>query len=359
MGASTSLESLETQKVCCGETLKTATWSSFGLPSKQCCESSEDRCEMKRKLKELCTTDEHCMTYSTAGASTCDEGLVVCSCGTPRTQDGSTGFTFSTRQERTRHSIADSMMDSKCLEVETFSTVKRNLAEHGLPLLLRTAELGNTFDEYFVCIHKGGEHFSLLDRKVSRDKNNFHYAWEDVQKFHFVEYNQQEDVPEVAAERKELKHSGYHTSEVMRCTFSQSCCPQQIDLMFRSKEALQCVVDIFQSKMRTENQQIHQVRSSSMTGSNATTLSCPGLTSETNWTPFPSSPEHEVMWVPSPESTPQAVHVSSPLPVVEWPTYPTPTPENVLPPPERESDSDRPADWAAMSERSLNSFYAV
>eukprot|EP00434_Breviolum_minutum_P022478 symbB.v1.2.019837.t2/scaffold1644.1/size164340/7 len=111
--------------------------------------------------------------------------------------------------------------------------------------------------------------------------------------------------------------------------------------------------------MRTEKQQIHQVRSSSMTGSNATTLSCPGLTSETSWTPFPSSPEHEVMWVPSPQSTPQAVHVSSPLPVVQWPTYPTPTPENVVPLPERESDSDRPADWAAMSERSLNSFYAV
>eukprot|EP00434_Breviolum_minutum_P016807 symbB.v1.2.014827.t1/scaffold1085.1/size139158/1 len=121
----------------------------------------------------------------------------------------------------------------------------------------------------------------------------------------------------------------------MRCTFSQSCCPQQIDLIFRSKEALQCVVDIFQSKMRTEKQQIHQVRSSSITGSNATTLSCPGLASE-------------------------AVHVSSPLPVVEWPTYPTPTPENVVRPPETVvCDSDRPADWAAMSERSLNSFYAV
>lgn len=359
MGATASLEILETPKVrCCpGETLKTATWSSIGqLSSKYCC-SVEKNCEVRRKLKDLCTAtdDEHCVTYSTAGASTCDEGLVDCSCNPSSKEDVSTHasgtHTFSTRQER---SLADTL-DSKCLEVETFSTVRRNLMEHGLPLMLRTAELGNSLHEYFVCIHKGGEHFSLLDRKVSRDKNNFHYAWEDLRKYHFVEYMQQQDGAEVAAERQELKPSGYYTSELVRCTFSESCRPQQIDLMFRSKEALQCVIDIFQSKM---NAKLHPTNQATMSPNNtASTLSCPGF--QTNWIPFPDSPKPEAwtpLWGPSPDATPQAVRASSPLPVVPWPS-PSPRSEMMVPLPE--SDSERPPDWAAMSERSLNSFYAV
>lgn len=228
--------------------------------------------------------------------------------------------------------------------------------EHGLPLMLHTAELGNGLHEYFVCIHKGGEHFSLLDRKVSRDKNNFHYAWEDLRKYHFVEYIAQQDGAEVAAERKELKPSGYYTNELVRCTFSESCRPQQIDLMFRSKEALHCVIDIFQSKM---NAKLHPTNQATMSPNNtASTLSCPGLNFETNWIPFPDSPKPEAwapLWGPSPDATPQAVRASSPLPVVPWP-LPS-TSEMIVPPPE--SDSDRPPDWAAMSERSLNSFYAV
>ena len=41
----------------------------------------------------------------------------------------------------------------------------------------------------------------------------------------------------MAAERQELKPLGYYTAELMRCTFSESCCPQQIDMLFKSKEA--------------------------------------------------------------------------------------------------------------------------
>ena len=65
---------------------------------------------------------------------------------------------------------------------------RRNLVEHGLPLMLRVGEVGNRFSEllglqeltrrssccaranrcttsvdrrYFVCVHKGGDNFSL------------------------------------------------------------------------------------------------------------------------------------------------------------------------------------------------------
>ena len=36
---------------------------------------------------------------------------------------------------------------------------------------------------------------------------------------------------------EELKPVGYYTAELMRCTFSESCCPQEIDMIFKSKEA--------------------------------------------------------------------------------------------------------------------------
>lgn len=366
MGATASLELQENVKEvpwCPTETLKMATWSTFGqLSSRHCC--AEDQCEVRRKVKELCmTTDEQCMTYSTAGISTCDESLVVCSCGTPRAQDASTlgSATMSTRQEwmgtagraEPHSSFVANSLKSKCLEVETLCTVKRNLLEHGLPLMLRTVVLGNRFAEYFVCIHKGGEHFSLLDRKVSRDKNNFHYAWEDMQKYHFVEYDgHTEEAGEVANERKELWTNGYYTREMMRCTFSESCCPQQMDMMFRSKEALQCVVDIFDSKLKARRNQTSQTSISPSTQ----TPSCHGAFNLEDWAWTPSSPEHQV-WVPSPESTPQAVNPSTPLPTMAWPSPSPKSAEVLIQPPE--TDSERPPDWASMSERSLNSFYAV
>ncbi|CAJ1412684.1 unnamed protein product [Effrenium voratum] len=243
------------------------------------------------------------------------------------------------------------VLDSKCLEVETFTTVKRNLLEHGLPLMLRTTETGNSFSEYFVCIHSGGEHFSLLDRKICRDKNNFHYAWEDLRSYHFVQPVPQ--IQEVAAERQALQPSGYFTEEVVRCTFSESCCPQQMDLMFKSKEALQCMVEILQSKMLNET--VH----SSLSPGTTRTPSCTGAFLESG----SASPANEVFLVPSPDPTPQAVvRPSSPLPTIAWPSPKSaeaPTTAEVPPKEEGSEHSERPADWALMSQRSLNSFYAV
>ncbi|CAE7341718.1 unnamed protein product [Symbiodinium pilosum] len=210
-----------------------------------------------RKLKELCLTEDgQCVRCASTGGSTCDDGaslgstLETCITQQP-TQAMDSWFDSVPDWTRQAQSVTiGDTLDSKCLEVESFS-MNRNLVEHGLPLMLRVPEIGSRFSEYFVCVHKGGENFSLLDRRISREKHNFHYAWEDVSIYHYIQslLPQDESSSEVAAERPAQALKNYYTDEVVRCTFSDKCNPRQIDLMFRTKQALQCWVHLMQSKL--------------------------------------------------------------------------------------------------------------
>eukprot|EP00439_Symbiodinium_sp_Y106_P086511 s326_g33.t2 len=344
------------------------------------------------KLKEICLTEDGQCVRCAAGmsASTCDDtlGSTLDNCVTQQPTQATDSW-FDSVPDWTRQaesvSIGDTL-DSKCLEVESFS-MNRNLVEHGLPLMLRVGEVGNRFSEYFVCVHKGGDNFSLLDRRISREKHNFHYAWEDVSIYHYVQpvlpetpTQAGDSSPEVAAERPAQALKSYYTDEVVRCTFHAKCNPRQIDLMFKTKQALQCWVHLLQSKLLVKiSQVVHP--SLSPCGVEATlptpsTSSLPLPLPHAHWVPMDlDSPQAETVWEPSPSPT----TATSPENDAEGGDPQDPVSEDADEArQEKETEtsrassarqsvarsgslhsSERPPDWATMSERSLNSFYAV
>jgi len=390
MGASSSFASPGTDKVAPKpvepSSLDTSTWSSFGqlsLGSECYCEASN--CEMRRKLKEICLEDGQCVRCAAGmSGSTCDDtlGSTLDNCVTQQPTQATDSW-FDSVPDWTRQaesvSIGDTL-DSKCLEVESFS-MNRNLVEHGLPLMLRVGEVGNRFSEYFVCVHKGGDNFSLLDRRISREKHNFHYAWEDVSIYHYVQPVLPEAgdcSPEVAAERPAQALKSYYTDEVVRCTFHAKCNPRQIDLMFKTKQALQCWVHLLQSKLLVKiSQVVHP--SLSPCGVEAT-LPTPSSSSlplpHAHWVPMDlDSPQAETVWEPSPSPTtatslqndaqggdlqdPVSEDADEARQEKESATSRASSARQSVARSGSLHSSERPPDWATMSERSLNSFYAV
>mmetsp|Transcript_134196 Transcript_134196/g.189605 ORF Transcript_134196/g.189605 Transcript_134196/m.189605 type:complete len:397 (-) Transcript_134196:74-1264(-) len=396
MGASSSFVNPGTDKVAPKpvdpSSLDTSTWSFGELSLESHCYCEASNCEMRRKLKEICLTEDGQCVRCAAGmsASTCDDtlGSTLDNCVTQQPTQATDSW-FDSVPDWTRQaesvSIGDTL-DSKCLEVESFS-MNRNLVEHGLPLMLRVGEVGNRFSEYFVCVHKGGDNFSLLDRRISREKHNFHYAWEDVSIYHYVQpvlpetpTQAGDSSPEVAAERPAQALKSYYTDEVVRCTFHAKCNPRQIDLMFKTKQALQCWVHLLQSKLLVKiSQVVHP--SLSPCGVEATlptpsTSSLPLPLPHAHWVPMDlDSPQAETVWEPSPSPT----TATSPENDAEGGDPQDPVSEDADEArQEKETEtsrassarqsvarsgslhsSERPPDWATMSERSLNSFYAV
>ncbi|CAE7198964.1 unnamed protein product [Symbiodinium sp. CCMP2592] len=223
-----------------------------------------------------------------------------------------------------------------------------------------------------------------LDRRISREKHNFHYAWEDVSIYHYVQPVLPEagdSSPEVAAERPAQALKSYYTDEVVRCTFHAKCNPRQIDLMFKTKQALHCWVHLLQSKLLVKISQV--VHPSLSPCGVETTLPTPSTSSlplplpHAHWVPMDlDSPQAETVWEPSPSPT----TATSPQNDAEGGDPQDPVSEDAEARQEKDTEtsrassvrgpsvasrsgslhsSERPPDWATMSERSLNSFYAV
>ena len=95
---------------------------------------------------QLLLSGLHISNLTFAGASTCDEGLVVCSCGTPRTQAGFGGCDEGTSKLRMNRKSVRTFRRLERLYLQKFSVI----LDFRVPMYVETQDRSIPF-QVFAC----------------------------------------------------------------------------------------------------------------------------------------------------------------------------------------------------------------